>query len=70
MLSLAIVWFIVGLVLWVGYKVTDNDSDDALNNPPQSTFSGAMLWPFYLLGYLWDQFATAIGIRPRKIDEE
>ncbi len=70
MLGVGIVWVGVGLVLWISHKLFGHsDPADSLDNPPQATFTGAMMWPFYLAVYLWNRAAIMLGLRPNLDDE-
>lgn len=67
MLAVALLWIVIGLALWTHYKMTVTDLDDgapAIGAPPQSTLVGALMWPFYLGGFLWNKASEFV--KPRK----
>jgi hypothetical protein len=52
------VWLVVAWALWLHYKLIRENND-----LPQRTFVGSLMWPFYLLIWLWIEiFATLKSI--------
>lgn len=56
---LSVVWVIVGIALWVSYKLKHApDTHDVVCGPPQCTLLGSLVWPFYLVGFFTDTLST------------
>lgn len=51
----AIVWVAVALALWIHFKIVHRNDPVLPDGPPQRTFIGSLMWPFYLAAYLWNE---------------
>jgi len=69
MIAVAIIWVVVGLILWVSYKVTHGTATNDVHAPPQKTLNGAMMWPFYLGGWVLHKLGETFGMRSKNDDE-
>jgi hypothetical protein len=53
---LLVVWAIIAVALWGHYKFKRSAKPEQHGDAPtQSTFLGALMWPFYLVAYLYEQ---------------
>lgn len=67
--AVAVIWVGTGLILWVAYRLIHGDVSSDIHAPPQKTLLGAMMWPFYLVVFLYKSAAALLGFRPKTDDK-